>query len=112
MDITLISSEIALKAKWDVLKETGNSDHFPTVCYIINHQNENTTNRRVRRKKNIQWNTYTEKVEAKFHDQIKTYQEMQDIILEVAEEVMPYEEIKQKPGLKSIPCWDEECNGF
>ncbi|XP_072377238.1 LOW QUALITY PROTEIN: uncharacterized protein [Diabrotica undecimpunctata] len=93
VDLTLISSEIVNRCQWDVLEDSGGSDHFPTMCKIQTQIQHTSIQKSYKRNiKNANWEKYCSKIEELMKSGCKEYSTFTQIM----------EKLKQTKELMSM----------
>lgn len=111
-DISLGSPILATKTSWSVIGDCGNSDHYPIIVEIGLNLNECHMGRGPGRNlKRANWELYHDKMQRRCLDNPpKTYQEFENILLEIIEEVIPQKKLSKEGTKKATPWWDGECD--
>lgn len=111
VDITLVSQDLAMNVSWNVLEDLYGSDHYPTVCMLRTQDKQKITQMKRRNYKNANWEEYHRKITEKIKSKQIQYNELEEIIHEVAETTIPQRKtINTTKKQKCNNWWDEECS--
>lgn len=106
-DISLVSSDIALRLNWTTLSETLGSDHM--LIKITSYINSNTDITLKRNLKKADWTAYKDKLETSFTDFLITddlqssYNNFVNCINTAADSHIPFIKINSNPDSKFVP---------
>lgn len=108
-DLSIASSDIAIRLNWKTLNETLGSDHL--IIKITTYSENNTDGIQLRRNyKRADWESYTNLLHILFddylycpHDPQKSYDNFVSCINEAADRFIPYKTINYNPSSKFVP---------
>ena len=118
VDLTLVSSQLAIYSSWEVIKDCGNSDHFPTLLSFqtINNQDLKDSFTKpylARNFKKANWELFYDIVLTNIilkRSEIN-YQALIEIINLAAEEAIPLKRCGV-PGKLGNAWWDDQCTAM
>lgn len=113
LDLTMVSSSLALKCTWTVENNTLSSDHCPTICKLnafINVDNEKKPNWIINK---ANWNLFQTKVKECFDGYVvgsveESTSDITNFIIKAATEAIPKTSNKIKQRHKPLPYWDDK----
>ena len=118
VDLTIVSSQLAIYSTWEVINDSGNSDHFPTLLSFQKINNQSLKSPfinpySVRNFKKADWDLFCEKVltHIVLSNSVINYQDLIDIINLAAGESIPPKRCGV-PGKLGNVWWDDECSAF
>lgn len=106
VDLSIVSSELAIHAEWSTISECGTSDHFPTSLKIGNDTNSiffdgcRLTPYKSRNFHRADWKKYYELLTLKnFSGNVIDIDEFQNIINQVASQCIPLKTVNEKSNV-------------
>lgn len=112
LDLTIVSQNISCISEWKILNDTGNSDHFPTVCSIGNSLNiHNSIPNILKRNYSLaNWEGYSDFIESSLNVSIQnSFENLMELINSSADKHIPYFKTKSNNRLPNNVWWDDEC---
>lgn len=112
VDLTLSTPCVALDTVWQVIRDTGTSDHFPIICSINSMQRIQGNNIQSKRKySKANWSKYTEMITSDLEKERmdNNYESLITVINKAANETIPCTGTVRQNREYRVMWWDGEC---